>query len=121
MTKKRIKWTVKVINQRIEHYQRKLSGQLKLQVESMFHNGLFDCSDIGDIESNIKKYEIIIADLETIKSAIKRGRSFVRIYSFDEATGDIASDEMYDTLVNRAKLHVEGLDGELYFIAEEYC
>lgn len=76
---------------------------------------------MGDSESNAKKYEIIISDLFTIKNAIMRRKNSVCIYSFDEERGTLDSTQIYDVLVNRAKLHIEGLDGELYFVAEEDC
>lgn len=121
MKQERIEWTVKVIARSIRYYQKKLAYQLELEVENMFHNGLRECTNIGDIESNIKIYEIIIADLGTIKRAISKNINHAIIYSFDVERGVLDLPQIYDVLVNRAKLHVEGLDGELYFIAEEDC
>lgn len=119
MTQERINWTVKVITRSIRYYQKKLAYQLELGVEDMFHNGLRKSTNIGDMESNIKTYETIIGDLGTIRRAISKGISHANIYSFDEERGALDSPQIYDVLVNRAKLHVEGLDGELYFVAEE--
>lgn len=83
----------------------------------MFHNGLCDCNDIGDVDSNIKTYETIIADLATIRRAISKGESCASIYSFEGENLTLL--QVYDVLVNRAKLHIEDSDGKISFVAEE--
>lgn len=120
MTQERMQWTVKVIGRSIRYYQKKLTYQLELEAEEMFHNGLRKCNEIGDLESNIKTYETIIADLATIWRAISKGINHAGIYSIDEETEDLNSPQIYDVLVKRAKLHiVVGLDGELWFTPKE--
>ena len=74
-----IKNAVKVINREIKLYQKKLTYQLELRAETKLKNGNLELdSRFGDYESNIKKYEIILADLATIKRAIKNNRKMVK-------------------------------------------
>ena len=71
MKQETIEKAVKVINRNIKHYQRKLTYQLELRAEARFNNGNLEVNSIGDYERNIQRYEIILADLATIKRAIK--------------------------------------------------
>lgn len=70
---------LKIINREIRAYQKKLIEQLELKAESELNNGNIKLKD-DDYENNISKYEIILANLATIKSAIKKNRKRVKIY-----------------------------------------
>lgn len=80
MKQETITRAVKVINRSIKYYQRKLTYQLEQMAEAMFDNGNLDVTNFSDYESNIQKYEIILADLATIKRAIKNNKTSVRIF-----------------------------------------
>ena len=123
MKQERIEWTVRVINQGIRHYQRKLAHQLELRAEIEFHNGNLKCSNISNCENNIKKYEIIIADLSAVRRAIRNDKDCVKIYGTADETDEVGTiyPETYDVLVKRAKLYIDGAMGyrDLYFEAIE--
>lgn len=71
---------VKSINRSIAFYQRKLTYQLELKAENAFYNGNLKVDSFGDYELGIAKYEIILADLATIKRAIKKNKTSIKIY-----------------------------------------
>ena len=89
MKQETIKKAVKVINRSIKFYQRKLTYQLELRAEAEFDNGNLKIASFGDYESNIQKYEIILADLATIKRAIKNNQTSVKIFGTAENRGYI--------------------------------
>lgn len=80
MKEKTIEKAVKVINREMRTYQRQLSYQLELKAEAEFHNGYLEDVSYGDYESNIKQYEIILAELATIKRAIRNNETSVKSY-----------------------------------------
>lgn len=80
MKQETIKRALKVINRNIKFYQKKLTYQLELRTEAKFNNENLKVESFGDYESNIEKYEIILADLATIKRAIKNNKTSVRVY-----------------------------------------
>ncbi|MCI8620663.1 MAG: hypothetical protein HFJ50_02300 [Clostridia bacterium] len=71
MEKQVIDKAVKVINKAMRRYQRMLTFQLELRAEAKLQNGNLKDVELGDYESNIEKYEIVLSDLATIKRAIK--------------------------------------------------
>lgn len=85
MKKETIMKAVKVINRNIKFYQRKLTYQLELRAEAKFNNGNLKVANLGNYESNITKYEIILADLATIKKAIKNNQTSVKIFGTAES------------------------------------
>lgn len=87
MKQETITKAVKVINQSIKFYQRKLTYQLELRAEAEFNNGNLKVANFGDYESNIKKYEIILADLATMKRAINNNKTSVKIFGTDDCRG----------------------------------
>ena len=89
MKQETIKKAVKVINRSIKFYQRKLTYQLELRAEAEFGNGNLKIASFGDYESNIQKYEIILADLATIKRAINNNQTSVKIFGTAENRGYI--------------------------------
>lgn len=89
MKQETIMKAVKVINRSIKFYQRKLTYQLELRAEAEFDNGNLKVANFGDYESNIKKYEIILADLATIKRSIKNNQTSVKIFGAAEKNGGI--------------------------------
>lgn len=89
MKQETITKAVKVINWSIKFYQRKLTYQLELRAEAEFDNGNLEIASFGDYESNIQKYEIILADLATIKRAIKNNQTTVKIFGTAESRGYI--------------------------------
>lgn len=84
MKQETIMKAVKVINRSIKFYQRKLTYQLELRAEATFDNGNLKVDSFGNYESNIKKYEIILADLATIKRAIKNNQTSVKLWGSAE-------------------------------------
>lgn len=84
MKQETITKAVKVINRNIKFYQRKLTYQLEMRAEAEFDNGNLKVTSFGDYESNIQKYEIILADLATIKRAIKNNQTSVKIFGTAE-------------------------------------
>lgn len=89
MKQETIKNAVKVINRSITFYQRKLTYQLELKAESEFDNANLKVASLGYHDAHIKKYECILADLATIKRAIKNDKTSVRIYGTDYNRGYI--------------------------------
>lgn len=89
MKQETIKKAVKVINRNIKFYQRKLTYQLELRAEAKFDNSNLDIASFGEYESNIQKYEIILADLATIKRAIKNDKTYVKIFGTADCRGYI--------------------------------
>lgn len=89
MKQETITKAVKVINRNIKFYQRKLTYQLELRAEAEFNNGNLDISNFGEYESNIQKYEIILADLSTIKRTIKNDKTSVKIFGTSDCRGYI--------------------------------
>lgn len=71
---------VKSLNKSIKFYQRKLTYQLELKAEAELHNGNLNVANFGNDGMDIMKYQIILADLATIKRAIKAGRDSAIIY-----------------------------------------
>lgn len=115
MKQETINKAVRVINRSIKFYQRKLTYQLELRAEAAFNNGNLKDASFGDYESNIQKYEIILADLATIKRAIKNNQTSAKIYgTYDDVRGSIY-DETFEVL-SRAGFDIDG-DGfeTLYF------
>lgn len=80
MKQEKITKAVKVINRNIKFYQRKLTYHLELRAEAEFDNGNLKVASFGNYESNIQKYEIILADLVTIKRAIQNNQTAVKIF-----------------------------------------
>lgn len=80
MKQETIKKAIKVINRKIKFYQRKLTYQLELKAEAVFGNGNLKVENFDEYVSNIQKYEIILADLATIKRAIKNNQESVKIF-----------------------------------------
>ena len=88
MNQETIEKAVKVINRSIKFYQRKLTYLLELRAEAKFlRNGNLKIASFGDYESNITKYEIILADLATIKRAIKNNKTTIKILGSAESRG----------------------------------
>lgn len=54
--------------------------QLEIRAEAEFGNGNLKIESFGNYQSNIQKYEIILADLATIKRAIKNKQTSVKIF-----------------------------------------
>ena len=101
-----IKNAVKVINRKIKFYQKKLTYQLELRAEAEFNNGNLKVDSLGDYESNIQRYEIILADLATIKRAIKDNQTTVKIYGTKDCY-----DCMYvetESALKKARLDFDG-------------
>lgn len=89
MEQKTITKAVKVINRNTKFYQRKLTYQLELKAEAEFNNCNLKVASFGDYESNIQKYEIILADLAGIKRAIKSNQISVKIFGTADNRGYI--------------------------------
>lgn len=107
MKQETITKAVKVINRSIKFYQRKLIYQLELRAEAEFDNGNLDITSLGDYESNIKKYEIILADLATIKRAIKNDKTSVKIFgTYDDCRGYIYTETL--EVLNKAGFDYDG-------------
>ena len=80
MKQETITKAVKVINRNIKFYQRKLTYQLELMNEALLGNGNLK-NDSFDADKNlIEKYEIVLADLATIKRAITNNKTEVKLY-----------------------------------------
>lgn len=80
MKQETITKAVKVINRNIKFYQRKLTYQLELKNEALLENGNIKDDSFNNDEDLIEKYEIILADLATIKRAITNNKTEVKIY-----------------------------------------
>ena len=78
MKQETIEKKVKTINRNVRFFQRRLTYWLEAKAEAKLHNGNLKVN--GDYERNIKKYEIILADLATIKRAVKNDCMLVNIY-----------------------------------------
>lgn len=117
MKQETIKKAVKVINRSIKFYQRKLTYQLELRAEAEFDNGNLKVASFGDYESNIQKYEIILADLATIKRAIKNNQTSVKIFGTAENTGYIYIET--SRTLNEAGFDTDGdgFSGEIYLFS----
>ena len=89
MNQETINKAVKVINRHIRFYQRRLTYQLEMKVEAKLNNGNLKVAKFDDYESNIKKYEIILSDLATIKRAIKNKKTMVKIIETAQGRGII--------------------------------
>lgn len=97
MKKENIIKAVRVINRNLKFYQKKLTYQLELKAEEEFNNANLKVDSLGDYESHIKKYEIILADLATIKRAIKNNNTSIRIYGTADSR-NLIYDETLDVL-----------------------
>lgn len=119
MKQETIKKAVKVINRSIKFYQRKLTYQLELRAEAEFHNGNLKVANFGDYESNITRYEIILADLATIKRAIKNKQTSVKIIGTYNCKGYIYK-ETSDVLKKAGfDYDGEGFTGEIRLLSIE--
>lgn len=114
MKQETIEKAVKVINRSIKHYQKKLTYQLELRAEARFNNGNLEVNSLGDYESNIQRYEIILADLATIKRAIKNNQTNAKIYGTKNCDGFMYI-ETSDTL-KKARLDFDGDGFEKIFL-----
>ena len=112
MKQETIEKAVKVINRSIKFYQRRLTYQLELKAESRVKNGNLKVDSFGDYEHNIQKYETILADLATIKRAIKNNKTNVKIYGIELV--DFAFCNYNETMRTLLKA---GLD---FYIGDEY-
>lgn len=121
MKSETIKKAVKVINRSIKFYQRKLTYQLELRAEAKFNNGYLEVANFGNYESNIVKYEIILADLATIKRTIKNNQTSVKIFGTKDSRGYIYT-ETLDVLKKAGFDHDgDGFTGEIWlFPIEEF-
>lgn len=84
MTKEIISKAVKAINQGIRDYQRELTYQLELKAEAQLCNGNIVDPSLYYFKSNIEKYEIILADLATIRRTIKKNKTYLKIFGTKE-------------------------------------
>ena len=118
MKQETIKKAVKVINRSIKFYQRKLTYQLELRAEAEFDNGNLEIASFGDYESNIQKYEIILADLATIKRAIKNNQTSVKIFGTAENRGYIYIET--SNVLEKAGFYYDGdFTGKIYLLSIE--
>lgn len=118
MKQETIKKAVKVINRSIKYYQRKLTYQLELRAESeLLNNKNLKFKSFEDFEGNIKKYEIILTDLATIKRAIKNNKESVEICGTDFSRGYIY-DETQEVL-NKAGFDIDGDGYGLIYLFEK--
>ena len=119
MKQETIKKAVKVINRNIKFYQRKLTYQLELRAEAKFNNGNLKVANLGNYESNITKYEIILADLATIKRAIKNNQTSVKIFGMAENRGYIYKET--SNVLRKAGFDYDGdgFTGEIWLLSIE--
>lgn len=119
MKQETITKAVKVINRNIKFYQRKLTYQLELRAEAEFNNGNLDISNFGEYESNIQKYEIILADLATIKRAIKNDKTSVNIFGTADCRGYIYTET--SEVLKKAGFDYDGdgFSGEIWLLSIE--
>ena len=75
-----IKRVVDVLNRYIKYYSWKLLTCLEIKAESEFRNGNLDLKHSGEYETDIKRYEIILSDLLSVKRAIKNGVYKIKLY-----------------------------------------
>ncbi len=125
MKQETITKAVKVINRNIKFYQRKLTYQLELRAEAEFDNGNLDISSFGEYESNIQKYEIILADLATIKRAIKNDKTSVKIFGTADCRGDTYTETSEVLKKAGFDWDGDGFSGEIWLLSigefeEEY-
>lgn len=80
MKQETFKKAVKVINRNLRSYQRKLTYQLELMNEALLKNGNLKHDSFDADKNLIEKYEIILADLATIKRAIINNKTEVKLY-----------------------------------------
>lgn len=79
MKKETTKKAVEIINRSIKYYQRRLTEQLEIRAEIELENGNLKKDAFGNYKEKIQKYEIILTDLATIKRAIRKNKTSVRI------------------------------------------
>ena len=117
MNEKTIKKAVWTINKNLSFYQRKLTYQLELRAESEFENGNLnleaDFYDREFDENDIKKYEVILADLATIKRAIKSNVTVVRVSGTAQGAAFIYK-ETTDVLNRAGFTYDYTIEGVLY-------
>ena len=119
MKQETIKKAVKIINRNIKFYQRKLTYQLELRAEAEFDNGNLKSNSFVDYESNIQKYEIVLADLATIKRAIKNNQTTVRIFGTAENRGYIYNET--SMVLKEAGFDYDGDGyGEIYLFEKDW-
>lgn len=119
MKQETITKAVKVINRSIKFYQRKLTYQLELRAEAEFNNGNLEVANFDDYKSNIKKYEIILADLATIKRAIKNNQTSVKIFGTDDCRGYFYTET--SNVLKKAGFYYDGdgFTGEIWLVSIE--
>ena len=107
MKRKTIYRAVNVINRYISMYQERLLYYLELKAELKLENGNIEASDtFQNYESDIERYEIILADLVTIKRAIEKGKVSIRTYE----SADSYKDEILSVLKEaRVKLFLRSI------------
>lgn len=79
MKKETTKKAVEIINRSMKYYQRRLTEQLEIRAETELKNGNLKNASLGNYEEKIQKYETILADLATIKRAIRKNKTSVKI------------------------------------------
>lgn len=89
MKKETTKKAVESINRSIKYYQRRLTEQLEIRAETELENGNLKKASFGNYEEKIQKYEIILADLATIKRAIRRNKTSVKILGIKKSSNAI--------------------------------
>lgn len=119
MKNETIKKAVKNINRSIKFYQRKLTYQLELRAEAKLDNGNLKIANLGDYESNIKKYEIILSDLATIKRAIKNNQTSVIIFGTEDSRSYIYAET--SNALKKAGFYWDGdgFSGEIWLVCIE--
>lgn len=119
MKQETITKAVKVINRSIKFYQRKLTYQLELRAEAEFDNGNLDIASFGKYESNIQKYEIILANLATIKRAVNNDRTSVKIFGTADGRGYIYTE--ISKVLKKAGFNYDGdeFTGEIWLLPIE--
>ncbi len=120
MEKQVIDKAVKVIKKAMRRYQRMLTFQLELRAEAKFQNGNLKDVELGDYESNIEKYEIVLSDLATIKRAIKNEQDdYCQVFIQGTADDDESIyKETFDTL-EKAGFFIDGGAGYLLLCSME--
>lgn len=113
MRQETIEKAVQVINQHIRFYQRKLTYQLELKAETILCNSNLAGANSSRRDLKIKKYEIILADLATIKRSIKMDKTTFRILGTAENRSMIYSETL--KAIKKAGFLVDGDEyGTLY-------
>ena len=69
-----VKDALKIVDRHIRIYQRKLIYELELMAELELNNGNLkvDCQ-LNDCKKNVERYQVILANMATIRRAIKTG------------------------------------------------